>query len=211
MGKKYSKMFEKGLELMKKGDHFNAILVFNDCVPEGVKDADLWLNIAKAYRELKRASYAEPCLDYSLKIKSKNPEAEKLREKMGSEAFMQGGFMGVMDNPIKDIKVEGSSKVERCKRALNFFQPYLLLNSSSIEVIPQGTYRVQGTSEEKERNTIRVSIKGELGSVLVPMTQIEPDVQGILYQVEPSMHVVFVKMMNIFKLLVPYICTRIMY
>lgn len=194
MGRKYSKLYKKGLESMKKGDNFNAILNFNDCIPEGAKDADLWLNIAKAYRELKRPSYAEACLDYSLKIRPNHPEAGKLLQKVGSEAFVHGGFMGVMDNPIKDIKVEGTTKEERCKRALNFFQPFLMLNNSSIEVLPSGMYRRKGASIDEERNTLRVAIKGEMGNVMnMPMSPLEPDIQGILYHVEPSMHVVFVK------------------
>ena len=189
----FSEWFEKGLAFLNNEDYANSIFNFKKCLEIKSNDADVWYNIAIAYRKLGRSEYAEPCIERSIKLNRKNKEAKKIQEEISSEIFSQT-MMGLYGKAIEGVKVEEKGIRERSEALLDVFRPYLMLNNSIIKILGIESQN-QGSDV---RNKIRIELSGDLGGggMGFGSMRLEGDIQHSLQKVDPSISLTWVK--NIF-------------
>ena len=184
---KFSDWFEKGLAHLNNEDYASSIFNFNKCLEIKSNDADVWYNIAIAYRKLGRSEYAEPCMEQSIKLNPNNPEVLKIREEVGSEIFEQT-MMGPYRNPIERVKTEEKGIRERSDALLDVFRPYIMLNNSSIQIL--------GIEVEKqgpeERNKIQIEMSGDFGGMGFGNMRFQADIEYSLKKVDPSIIFIWV-------------------
>lgn len=179
MKKKLSKLYDKGIKAINNKKYANAILHFDKCLDIDFKNADVWLGISEAYNYLKRYEYAEQCLNKSLQLNPDNPNLSKV--KIGHASFTEPGIFHYLGNPIKGLKVEGNNLNEKITNALRIFQPYLRLNNSNFKILGI------------KNKMVHIGIVGDLNTFYNLLDPIYGDIESLLHQIDPTLHVVPVK------------------
>lgn len=183
---KFSEWFEKGLAHLNEEDYATSIFSFKKCLEMRPSDAEVWYNIAIAYRKLGRSEYAEPCIGQSIKLNLKNKEAKKIQEEISSEIFNQTMF-GMYGTPIEGVNVEKKGIQERSDALLDVFRPYLMINNSSLKIL--GIERQNQGSDV--RNKIRIQLSGGLEGMV--SMRLQADIQNSLEKLDPSISLVWVE------------------
>lgn len=184
--KNFSEWFEKGLAYLNDNDYPTSIFSFNKCLEMKSDDAEVWYNIAMAYRKLGRSEYAEPCIEQSIALNRKNKNAKKMQEEISSEVFGQTMF-GMYETPIDGVNFEGEGIKDRSDALLDVFRPYLMLNNSKINILGIESQN-QGTDL---RNKIRIQLSGALRGM--GSMRLQADIQNSFEKLDHSIQLVWVE------------------
>ena len=180
---KFTNWYEKGMISLKNNEFANAVLYFDKYLDHDLRNADVWLRIAEGYNYLKRFEYAEQCFNKSLQLNPENPNALKVRDKMGHSSFFESGIFYNLRNPITGVKVEGNNLREKCTQALRIFRPYLILNNSELKIV------------DIKNKMVHVGLIGDLNEPFGPPDPIYADIESFLRTIDPTLNIVVVKFM----------------